>query len=444
MSLSRLNPKANPSDLIEYNLSLLKRYISSDRTVLKKAEEVFQKMFTEYGQVHHNDQFHGNETLLYHQYMVLHSFTTLMDVVEKDYNDNDHYVQAMRSLLTITESKTTFGRKELKSMLTHSPPTCSKPFQILLFLAVLFHDIGKLYNTEKWEKEFNDETLRLRKFQKHDDYGWAFFQILSTKKNNFDTLFGHMVERTKKEIAKLNSQLDQAESKKKEEYQKKLNFLKIDLHYLIITKDRILEFKDLLDELDLKRDDYWFVSKLVEHHQTLFNDPSMDYAKIILEKDQKKISTFVDWVRKKKLEKVGVTKKTKLNDYIFYGLLFMNMSDTNGTGFSDHEIEYAFKNYKLGDKFEGHHGAINSDAEFFGFLNYMYHNISKANEEIVTTWFGVEAVAKKQVVYNYDNLQSQFSSPQIAQIQLILEKEGPKGLAKNGYNVGQIMKLIRV
>ena len=197
---TRLKPNTNPEKLIDNNLVLIKKYLIEDRASLQKAEEIFKSLFKEFSEVNHNDSFHGNETLLYHQYMVLHCFNKFMDVVVKDLSEDDLFVKSMEQLLETIETKTKLGRKELKQLLTQTPPTCSKNLQTLLFLTVLFHDIGKLYNTGKWEQEFNDETLKLRKFQRHDDYGWSFLQIISTKKVHFERLFTSISTRIKSDV----------------------------------------------------------------------------------------------------------------------------------------------------------------------------------------------------------------------------------------------------
>ena len=77
-------PTTNPSQLVDFNMRMLDIYIKQI-TVSEKAEEFFQKLFQEYSTVNHNDTFHGNETLLYHQYMVLHSFNMFMQVIAKEF-----------------------------------------------------------------------------------------------------------------------------------------------------------------------------------------------------------------------------------------------------------------------------------------------------------------------------------------------------------------------
>ena len=286
--VERHKPTTNPSQLVDFNLDLIKKYIQQ-KAVMDKAEEFFKQLFHEYSTINHNDTFHGNETLLYHQYMVLHSFNTLMEVVAKDFSQDDPFIRNMQILLERLETKTNFGRRELKTLFKNNPPGCSKNLTTLSFLTVLFHDIGKMYNTEKWEKEFNDETLRLRKFQRHEGYGWSFFQILSTRKFHYDRLFNNITNRIKQEIAKRESALESLTDKKREEERKKINGLKIDLYYTNASRQTIEQCKDLLEEMELNKNDYWFVAKMIEHHQTLFNDPSVDYKVYQQEKDIKKL-----------------------------------------------------------------------------------------------------------------------------------------------------------
>jgi len=445
--ITRLKPNAPPLELIEENKSMIKKYLSGDRALMQKAEKAFHDLFEEFKAVNHNDQFHGTETLLYHQYMVLHSFDKFIDVVVRDFSDDDKFVGHMEMLLQTVETKTRFGRRELRTLLTHVPPRCTKNLQTLLFLTVLFHDLGKLYNTEKWEQEFEDETLKLRKFQRHDMYGRSFFRFLMVRKSRLDQILDNIIGRTKEEKAKLSSLLEGMNEKKRKKQEQKIHLLEIDIYYLTKCRDVIKQFKDLLDEFDLKTGDYRFIANLVEHHQTLLNDPTMNYVIYANEKDIKKLQKFLKWARDKKLAKVGILRKNLSNDFVFYGLMFVNMADAGGTGFSDHAVEIAFKKYKKGDKFKGHHGDIGSDAEFCGFLVYLYHNLSRSDDEIIKDWFGVEE-KKKEVQYNWGALFKSYPKEDALNIKLTLQKKGPKGLAAlaktKGWNMGQIMKLIRV
>ncbi|MBI2138482.1 HD domain-containing protein, partial [Candidatus Woesearchaeota archaeon] len=211
MWVERLTPKASPEELVEFNKRLISKFISSDKGILQRAEEIFGRLFQEFQHINHNDQFHGTESLLYHQYMAMHSFNTFMDMVCDELSASDPFVRHLESLLKSLEERTSIGKKELKELLNENPPSCSKDLKTLLFLAALFHDIGKLYNTERWEKEFADETLKLRKFQRHASYGSLLFRILALRQSNYMRIFSSITSITQQEIAKLEAELPAAQ-----------------------------------------------------------------------------------------------------------------------------------------------------------------------------------------------------------------------------------------
>lgn len=442
----RLSTTASPQELIDSNRRLIKKYLESDKEIIKKAEEKFQELFEKFKDVNHNDQFHGTETLLYHQYMVMHSFDLFMDAITKDFASNDQFINNMEVLLQTIETKTKMGKEEIKNLLVDTPKGCTKNFQTLLFLTVLFHDIGKLYNTEKWEKEFTDETLKLRKFQRHEGYGKSFLKFFMMKKERMDELIDNVINILKNEKAGLESTISALDEKKKANVTQKINLLTIDIYYLSACRNTIKEFKELLDEFELNKGDYRFISDMIEKHHTLLRDASMPYEAYANEKDIKKLRAFLKWAREKKLAKADIQQKNRQNDFIFYGLMFINMSDVNGTGYSDQVIEIAFKNYAIGDKFEGHHGNIKADAEFCGFLNYLYHNIARSDDEIIKDWFGVEEI-KKGTAYNYAALFQKYEKQDALEIKRALETAGPAGLSQlcnaKGINMGEIMKVLR-
>lgn len=397
---------ASEEELINHNIILMSRYLSEDRSFFIRAEKVFRKIFSEYHQVHHYDSYHGSESLLYHQYMVMHSLDVFLDTIVEDYNANDKSVKLMQRLVDTIVDKTLMGRKELKNLLNQPPPKCSKPFKIILFLVMLFHDLGKLYNTELLGKKLGDETLQARKFTTHDRYGWNLFQYFKVRRERSDQVIEEAILKTRKKITSLKNKEQKLKSvvklpdnqiigaKSKVDYDKELkqvskeiNIFKLDLEYLEGCKERIFQLRELLEEFNLTKGDLHFISKLIKHHQALFNQKDWDYSKYVHETDAGKLKLFVEWCRVEKFKKAGIRRRSKSNTFFFYGLLLAAMSDVTGTGYSDHTVEKMFETDKFDVNFKGHHGDISPQAEFLGFLAYLYHNLSLPDERIIKNWF---------------------------------------------------------